>query len=486
MARSGISTILGACVLLGAMLAGCAQDAPEPVAAQAPVEPGAAKPIDLDARLQGAVLILFDTLRADHLGCYGYKRPTSPTIDALAADGGVRFTQVISHAPWTMPAVAGMLAGDYPERAFQGRLKRSLVKHISAAGFRTGAVTEGGYVSKAFGMNLGFDEFREETGPVQIVKKGETGKLLTSGIEKTFELAQEWLEDHRNEQFFLLVHTYEPHTPYTRHDFTQGLDPGQVGDVFATDGIVPRLNSGETVLTQSETEYVIAMYDGGVLTADRHLAKLLAYLDESGLSDKTLVVVAGDHGEELGSHYPSRTGGHGHALLDTQLHVPLVIRDPTLQFEVRTVPNQVRLIDVMPTIADLLDVQPDLRLEGRSLRPLMHGQDEAPRIALAAQTRVGPKRLAVRHRGYKYIAIVGPESEDRPMLEHPPQRQLYALADDPNEMHNVVDEFPEIAEAFDSVMQRDHQALSAPAQLDPEEGIDPEVLERLRSLGYVE
>ena len=489
MARTRFTTNLLAGVVLAACFSACSETAPEPAEttpeATAPVVAPARKPIDPDKRLQGAVLVLFDTLRADHVSSYGYERPTSPALDALAARG-VRFDQAISSAPWTMPAVSGLLAGDYPERAFQGRLKKSLVKRLSADGVRTGAVTEGGYVSKAFGMDLGFDKFHEETGPVQIVRKGESGKLNTSGIEKTFELAREWLTEHQDERFFLLVHTYEPHTPYTRLDFTEGLDAGQVGEVFATDGIVPRLNAGETVLTASETEYVTAMYDSGVLAADRHLAELLAHMDELGLSDSTLVVVAGDHGEELGSHYPSRTGGHGHALLDSMLRVPLVVHDPTRDFELDVVPTQVRLIDVVPTIADLLEVAPDRRIEGHSLVPLMQGTDDTPRMALAAQTRVGTKRLAVRHRGYKYISTVGPEREGKTMLRNPPERQLYALATDPGERRNVVDEFPEIAQAFETVLQRQHLALSAPTMTESEEDLDPEVLERLKSLGYVE
>lgn len=173
-------------------------------------------------------------------------------------------------------------------------------------------------------------------------------------------------------------------------------------------------------------------------------------------------------------------------MLDTMLRVPLAVHDPTREFALDVVPTQVRLIDVVPTIADLLEIDPDRRIEGASLVPLMEGRDSTPRMALAAQTRVGPKRLAVRHRGYKFISTVGPEREDRTMLKHPPERQLYSLADDPGELRNVIDEFPEIAQAFETVLQRQHMALSGPTMSESEEDLDPEVLERLKSLGYVE
>jgi arylsulfatase A-like enzyme len=149
---------------------------------------------------QGAVLILLDTVRADHLSCYGYGRPTSPHIDALAREG-VRFEQVIATSPWTLPSVAALLTGEYAERVLPGKLTRSLPEVFQQAGFTTAAVTEGGFVSTAFGLDRGFGTFQEEQGAIQLVGQHRAGDPhARGGIELTFERAKQWLSRHREQR----------------------------------------------------------------------------------------------------------------------------------------------------------------------------------------------------------------------------------------------------------------------------------------------
>lgn len=460
------------CGVIWVVLTGCAQPRDE-----IPSEP---------VELQGAILVLLDTVRADHLFCYGYDRPTSPNMDRLAREG-VRFEQVVANSPWTLPSVAALLAGEYPERVFKDRLTKSLVERFTVEGVVTAAVTEGGYVSRAFGMDRGFGHYTEEEGVVQLLRPGQQrDPNATGGVENTFARARDWLRLHKTDRFFLFIHTYEPHSPYTNHDFASGMDAGAIGPVFGTNNVIPRLQTGELTLSERELEYVMALYDGDILNADRHLGAFLAYLEEIGLDDRTLVVVTSDHGEEMHDNYPTRTGDHGHSLQDPLLLVPLIMRDPTRSWAVRTVPSQVRLIDVMPTIADLLRVPLSDDIDGSSLVPLLEGAEKDDRMALAGQNRFGPRRIGIRHLGLKYISTIGPPMGGRPLIPEPAERQLYDLRADPGEMRNLVAQRPEMARMLEAEMERHHGQLSGMVDPGPLDGIDPAVVERLRSLGYVQ
>lgn len=444
------------------------------------------RPASSDDVPHGAVLIVLDTVRADHLSCYGHDRRTSPNIDKLAKSG-VRFAQVVSPSPWTLPSMGALLTGEYPERgpARTGRLSSSIVELLRHAGMTTAAFTEGGYVSREFGMDLGFTHFVEEEGAVQRLKPGERpDPYPRGGIERTFRLAREWLIEHKGERFFLLIHTYEAHTPYTRRDFARGLDAGRVGPTLDIPFLRP-LQTGEIELNEAEIQYVSALYDGGILYADRHVGSFLSFLEATGLKDKTLVVVTSDHGEELGDHYPGNTADHGHSLRDPLLLVPLVVFNPLNHYAVRTVSAQVRLLDVMPTIADLLGVSIERTLDGESLVATMTGTDTADRLALAAHTKKGPRRVCIRTGGFKYIVAKGKDTS-RPMLRPPPaRRQLYDLNSDPLERRNMIDDKPTLARAMAKALTAAYATFGDATGFQPPDVADGELMERLKSLGYI-
>jgi arylsulfatase A-like enzyme len=439
--------------------------------------------------LRGAVLILLDTVRADRISSYGHSRPTTPNIDALA-ERGVRFSQVVAPSPWTLPSVAGLLSGEYPARGFmrKRKLARSLVEELAAAGLTTAAVTEGGFFSRTFEFDRGFQYFVEEEGPVQLLQPGEEREPDPSGgIESTFRQAREWLSENAHEPFFLLIHTYEAHIPYTRRTFAEGMDPGPVGDEVAI-SFTAKLRRKQVTIGDAEVDYIKALYDGGVHHADRHVGEFVTFLEEIGLADRTLVVVTSDHGEELDDHYRDHTADHGHSLRDPLLMVPLVIYDPTREYDQPEVIAQVRLIDVVPTIADILDVEVVAPIDGRSLLPLMTGEETQGRQALATHTSIGPMRTAIRDRGLKYIAIIGrADSEKHPNLTPlPPRHQLYDLKVDPEERNNLAETNPELTQAFWSALKTIRAGLKADERFEAEEITDPALLERLESLGYIE
>jgi arylsulfatase A-like enzyme len=262
------------------------------------------------------------------------------------------------------------------------------------------------------------------------------------------------------------------------------MDPGVVGPVFRASSL-PALQTGQIVLSDEEIDYVKALYDGGILESDRHIGEFLAFLEETGLSDRTLVVVTSDHGEELGDQYPASTGDHGHSLRDPLLTVPLVLYDPTHDYAVREVSAQVRLLDTVPTIAEILGVMIDRPIDGSSLVPLMNGTDGEDRLALASQTKRGPLRASVRTLGFKFITTLGPGRGTIPLLPEPPPQQLYDLAADPEESRNLVADRPELARMLLRILDERFSGFRETLEPQYTSGMDPAVLERLKSLGYI-
>ena len=374
------------------------------------------------------VLIVLDTTRADRLSSYGYPVQTSPNLDALAEEG-VLFETVVSNASWTLPSMTGLFAGDYPTRPiFDIRLKQSLVETIRSAGIRTAAFVEGDFVSQRFGFELGFDRFHDST-------QGDSN----ASIEQTFGNATAWLRDNHSERFFVVVHTDEPGTPYSRRDYTAGLDSGLLSETFEPLDAA-KIRAGQLAFGPTERTWVRALYDGGITASDRNVGRLIETLEQLGIRDQTAVVVTSDHGEDIGGREPELPGTHGHDLYDESLLVPLIIHDPSRDYPVKRITTQVRTIDTMHTIVDLLGLSPTEGLLGRSLVPLMNGTEANHRVAWSTVQRsksLGhPRRFALRNGTHKLIVT----PVDRGKL----QLELYDLASDPGERANTAQENPEI------------------------------------------
>jgi len=442
-------------------------------------------------KLQGVVLLLLDTVRADRLSAYGHTRATSPTLDRLARDG-VLFETAISAAPWTLPSVAAILAARPPARALNdGRMSRSLVEDLQRDGISTAAFTEGGFVSSFFGFDRGFDLFEEEEGPVRLRvgdtpprRRESTAEPEEGTIDKTFARASAWLRRVGDRRFFLLVHTYEPHAPYTHRTFAAGMPRGRLGPILRIEDL-PILQSGRIHLRPGEIEYVSALYDGGILATDRAVSGLLTDIEGLGLADRTAVIVTSDHGEELGEHYPSWTGDHGHSLHDSLVRVPLIVADPSHRYPRDRIRSQVRTIDVLPTVADLLGVGIPSDAPGRSLLPVLRGEETEARLAVGGETKAGPGRSFLRSSRYKYIEIDGPPGPE-PMHEVPAARQLYDLDTDPGETHNLAAERPELAARLHDQLARARPAQrGAPVGRIPD-GVPARTRTRLESLGYLD
>jgi len=319
----------GAWLLVALAVAGC--DAPAP-----PRFPRA-----------NVVLVGIDTLRADHLGCYGYTRPTSPRIDALASESVV-FTTAVASAPWTLPSFASILTGLLPShhRAGEGTLPYvsaldashdTLGVVLQRAGYQTASFVSNVWVGKDVGLDRGFDVHAFDPAP-----------------SATVERAITWLSARTADPFFLFVHVFDPYAPYTpppQHArlFTAPEYDGPFRTAFPTvwENGVPVMTV-DRKWSAADRAQIVSLYDGEIHYADSLVGRLLDKLRALGMIERTIVIIVSDHGEEFFDH--GRLG-HSHTLYDELLLVPLVIRFPSASHHGR-ITRQVRSMDIFPTVLD--------------------------------------------------------------------------------------------------------------------------------------
>jgi arylsulfatase A-like enzyme len=410
------------------------------------------------------VLVSLDTLRADRLGSYGYRRrPTSPHLDAFAASN-LRFEQAIAQAPWTKPSHRSLLTGLYPsDRSHRG--ERFLAVPLLGAGYRTLAATGGGQLDSRFGFGAGFEVYRTEEwleAPERLVER----------------VARE-----TPEPFFLFLHTYATHEPYRDARFAAGLPRGRIGAAF-TKRLQQRL--GDT-LTEEEKRYAEALYDGGIAAADERLGRFFAAAERAGWFERAIVVVTSDHGEQFWEH---GTWGHGQTLHDHQLRVPLLVSLPrSLRRDLgagraarRAIGDLVRSVDLYPTLLELTGTPLPGRLAGRSLRPLLAGQRLPPAEAFAENVNLrAVERKALRTARYKFVHTF-PRRGHRDGYE---RFELFDLGRDPGETANLAGEQADLVRALLARIARHRRGGSDELEEEVPEELDRELRERLEALGYL-
>ena len=437
-----------------------------------PVWAGWAAPeiVERDTRQDGFDLlwISLDTLRADRLGAYGYaRRPTSPNLDRLA-ETGVVFETAISQAPWTRPSHRSMFSGNYPS-SNHGYASEPLALLLWRAGWRTAALTGGGQVDARMGFHPGFGTYRVQY------------------WHEDLEPVKRWYEANEGRRSFLFLHTFAIHDPYTDHRFAhaEGLPSGRIGDRFGRDEWV----DWQYQLSAEEQAYVDALYDGGVAALDETIGQLVSWLETSGRLDRTLVVITSDHGEQL-----FERGGwrHGSEVYDDQILVPAILSLPPalrlrLVGESGTAPpriaEQIQLVDLYPTVLELLDVPLDHEVQGRSLVPLLRGESLESRLAFSENVNIDAyERKAFRTPRWKLIWQTPKGSRAEEMQE---VVRLYDLTRDPGEHVDVSHEHREAVVEQLSRMQRLVEGGAASDDEVPDD-LPPDLKERLRALGYVD
>ena len=423
---------------------------------------------------RNVVLISLDTLRADHLGCHGYYRNTSPAVDAFARKG-VLFQNCFSQAPHTIASHMTLMTSLYPTAHGLSGMENdkrkanstlTLARFLQDRGYATAAFTGGGRVSASYGFGDGFDVYRE----TDVLPMDIPGQFNNEEADRMFA----WVNEHKGGPFFLFFHTYVIHDPYEpKEPYSSLFDPGYSGPVRQPRELFPSLGRG-TVQWSDEIAHMVALYDGGIRQADDFLGVFFAYLREAGVWDSSIIVLMSDHGEEFLEH-----GGFLHVLLHGEIiKVPLIIVAPGLILPGEKVDAQVRLIDVFPTIIDLLGETPPDFLQGESLAPLMHGN--GPNRRVFAEFGAPPKRRrSLSQDGWKLI-------ED--MHEGKTTTTLFNIEDDPDEQHDVAPQHPEVVgklEAeIEAIAEKNRRAFEENKGLKDAE-IRPETLRQLKALGYL-
>ena len=465
------------------------------------------------AKRPNVVLISADTLRFDRLNAYGYRaRPTSRNVDRLAADG-ILFEAAITAAPWTMPAHMSLFTSLSPSAhgmvtplsALQAQQQRNEVQRLpaerltlaevlAAHGYRTAAFTGGGTMDPRIGFDQGFSIYRTTMFKMSDRSMGE---MLA------------WLREHRSEPFFLFWHTFETHFPYLDPSFLSEVAPAEVvreagpvlqriGTQLADEGFSdPTVAEAVRAFNQLgllNRDACEALYSGAVRSVDRWLGVLLDALRAEGVYDDTLVVFTSDHGEEFGEHHPGIFyNGHGHSMFEELVHIPLVVKLPASARAGTRVSAPVRLIDVYPTVLDVLGVpRGAATIEGESLRALWeHPEESAARTALVEATAFGYELKALRTARRKYVVGIADATvaaQGRQYVpEDPKLRWLFDLAKDPKETANLLAPPTAAAVAEEAaLLQRTLRALVPPALgVTERTRLDDGTVERLRALGYV-
>ena len=343
------------------------------------------------------LIVFVDTLRPDHLGMYGYERPTSPNLDGWARHG-VRFDDARSVAPWTLPSARTMFTGRQPELYFEGR---RLQDHFAAAGFRTDAYITNAFLSQPFELHHGWDHFHYE-------HLGDANDVVARAVAT--------MGDWPDRDSLTLVHLMEPHLPYRESRYHRMLFEGSWPDELES------LTRKFLVTVTDDTpnrdgivDYVTARYDQNIRAVDDALTPLL----EAAGPDATVVLVS-DHGEELWDHDGFE---HGHSFYDELLRVPLVVRSPNLPAGVVDTP--VSLLDVTPTLLELAGLPPDEDATGASLVGLAWGDAD-----IDDQLTERPHGFGRPLYGDEGWGVVWGQEK---FWETHTAKHLYDLADDPGE-----------------------------------------------------
>ncbi|MCG6922208.1 MAG: sulfatase [Acidobacteriota bacterium] len=456
------------------------------------------------------ILVSWDTTRADRLNCYGYPdRRVTPNLDALA-DDGILFENHISAAPWTPPAHASLLTSLWPSthgvigsfwefrddghrpQAFNrlAESRTTLAEVLQAGGYATGAFTGGLTIDPHFGFDQGFETFRT------------TMFKLTD--ENVGEM-RDWIGERQHRPFFLFWHTFEAHAPYLGTAFLSEVLPereaerlreavGRYAARFERKAVgpawFPKMLKRRRAYTRDVTE---ALYVGSIADADRWLGILVEDLRGRGLYDRALIVVTSDHGEEFGDRSPEIFyDAHGASLHREMVRVPLVVKLPGQDRGGTRVEALTRGVDVMPTVLDVLSLPGPAEMQGESLRPLWEGREATPRVAYAEALQDRHEQKAIQSSGYKLIVQIDAGTVARQGRAHVPavleSRWLFDLSSDPNERQDLLaaprrsgDE--RRADALE-VALRGHVAAQ---ETDTDEvEVHDELLQQLRSLGYVE
>ncbi len=432
------------------------------------------------------ILIIIDTLRADHLGCYGYKKSTSPHMDALAKEGFL-FKNCYTQASWTKPSTASILTSLYPPihqtisdgSALPDEIV-TLAEILKKQGYLTYGYTANPNLKTIFNFDQGFDFYddylmRDKLYCAAMRNFLFNFPLFKMVIKKTFsfrdrdniKLANDriipWLEEYKGNNFFMYLHYMDPHDPYS--------PPGPYDKMFSY--VKDDINSKN-----------ISLYDGEIRFADEYIGRLFEKLKALGVYDKTLIVITSDHGEAFGDHNDQI---HGHTVYNELLKVPLIIKYPSSKKPNMKIKKQVQSIDILPSILDILNITYKGHLSGASLSALMenNGNDDFGEYIYVSNNYYGIYVLEalVKNNHWKYIYT---EKSSLRNIKEVGHEELYNLIKDPLELNNIIKQHPEILKTMQKKLDFYKEDCKKKAISPYQVELDDETIRNLESLGYLQ
>ncbi|MGD2090328.1 MAG: sulfatase-like hydrolase/transferase [Candidatus Aminicenantes bacterium] len=395
--------------------------------------------------IQHVVLISIGTCRADHLSCYGFNQPTTPNIDGIAAEG-ILFEKVISPVPITLPAHISMLTGITPlSHGVHDNLNHvltnaelTLAEIFKNHDFVTGGIVSAFALDAKFDIAQGFDSYQDDFG-----KAGDRASAVERPGDETTQLAINWLQQHKNEKFFLFLHYNDPHHEYK--------PPEPYAARFVDDP-----------------------YSGEIAFVDHCIGRVTAKLKELAIDDSTLLIITGDHGEMLGEHGEKE---HSYFIYESAIKVPLIVKLPgSGSKKPIRIKESVGLIDVVPTICELLGFEIPPRVQGISLVPLLQKKELTPKKRYFYIESMLPTYLGAN-------PLLGLRTDDWKYL-HSTHSELYHLKNDPKEQINLMDKESPRARGFQDVLEKllkEQQSAPPGHRRVP----DRVTLNKLAALGYV-
>lgn len=487
--------------------------------------------------IENVVLITIDSLRADHLGCYGYYKKITPKLDELAKNG-IIFTHAFSNGPQTTASFPPILTSTYPlmyEVSKQQLSKHSLmIKHLSkhrimisevlrAAGYSTAGVNCNAFISSYFGYNRGFEYFRDffddyiglrieefiksrkrASGLIRIMEKeikkwfsdssiiykflsrfhSEIGRrsqekkylkiileLKNINAEVINKEAISWLKEKVNNKFFLWIHYMDVHYPYLPPSKYSNYNKREV--ISLNRKIIHEYKIKDSLINISESELkqIIELYDAEIRYVDDSIGMLLDEVEKLGLLSNTLIILTADHGDEFLEHGDTF---HFPKLYDELLRVPLIFYAPELD-ENKVIDDLVSLLDLSPTILDILDIEKPKKWLGESLLPLIKGDKRRANNAVTSEVSCsnGKRKISYRMKKWKLIW-----DEERDFYE------LYDLEKDSKELKNIAEEKPDIVKHLSSKI-KEHVSMENKTRKQAEEKRITGMVEKLKTGGGI-
>ncbi len=446
-------------LLVGLALPGCSSEPEEP-------------------RPRNLLFVVFDTTRADHIGCYGYSRRTSPTVDALAARG-LKLENAYASSSLTPVSAGSFLTGTMPYRhgvrslfvVGEERLSAevpSLFEELREAGHATAAFVSAKPMGAHYGLDRGFDLYEDDMDAVrERLGLEQFADAPQRPGEMTAELAVAWLEERGDEPFAALVHFFDAHD-------TSFVPPRRFLERTLSFSLPEGLGRFWPVSPLQTEQQLLELYDAEILFQDRQLRKLLAALDGQGVLEDTLVVFLADHGESFGEH-----GYHTHGWLsEEQIRVPLVLAGPGIE-PGSLLGSRVRTVDLVPTLCELFGLDVPAGLDGASFLDLARGGAEDYEREVYAEVHHAPRDPRQRE-GAMFTVVDGPWK----YVHRPESRahELYHLEQDPGEATNRFGDEPRIAARLLARLIDRGALAGAGVSID---GLTPEQVRELQALGYL-